>query len=143
MTIEPRARKPRHSVTSTLRTTGRVALGGVLLAAGIGHLSKRRQEFQAQVPGWVPLPKDTVVLASGSVEIALGAALLALPRHKAVIGRMAALFFTLVFPGNISQLVTKTSAFGLDTDRKRALRLLFQPLLIVWAVWSTRSIAKT
>lgn len=131
-----------HSVTSALRLAGRVALGGVLLTAGIGHLSKKRQEFQAQVPGWVPLPKDTVVLASGGVEIALGAALLAVPRHKTLIGRTTALFFALVFPGNISQLVTKTSAFGLDTDRKRALRLLFQPILIVWAVWSTRSIPK-
>ena len=129
-----------HSISKTLRTVSRLALGSLLLTAGIGHLGKKRQEFQAQVPDWVPLSKDTVVLASGGVEVALGTALLALPQQKVVVGRLAALFFTLIFPGNISQFATKTSAFGLDTDRKRTIRLLFQPILVLWAVWSTRSI---
>lgn len=128
--------------TSITRTTARVALGGLLLSAGIGHLTKQRREFQAQVPDWVPLSKDAVVLASGGVEIALGTSLIALVRRKALIGRLAALFFALVFPGNVSQFVTKTPAFGLDTDRKRAIRLAFQPLLIAWALWSTRSTHK-
>jgi len=31
-------------------------------------------------------------------------------------------------------------AFGLDTDTKRALRLIGQPLLIAWALWSTAAL---
>ena len=128
-----------HSPTTITRTIGRIALGGFLLTAGIGHLSNKRKEFQAQVPDWVPGPKDAVVLASGGAEIALGTALITATRHKTRVGQLAAVFFVLIFPGNISQLVTKTSAFGLDTNRKRAVRLLFQPVLIAWAIWSTRT----
>lgn len=131
-----------HGTTSIPRTIGKVALGGFLLSAGIGHLTKQREEFQAQVPDWVPLSKDAVVLASGGVEIVLGTALIIVVRRKTLIGRLAALFFALVFPGNISQFITKTPAFGLDTDRKRAVRLVFQPVLIGWALWSTQSTRK-
>jgi len=120
------------------RTIARLALGAFLVTAGVGHLTTQRQAFRAQVPEWVPLSKDTVVLASGGVEIALGSGLLVLGKHKTAMGRLTALFFVAIFPGNISQYVTKTSAFGLDTDRKRAIRLLFQPLLVAWALWSTK-----
>jgi uncharacterized membrane protein len=44
-----------------------------------------------------------------------------------------------VFPGNISQYVKHRDAFGLDTDTRRFVRLLFQPVLVAWAVWSTKS----
>lgn len=120
------------------RTVGRLALGGFLAFAGVSHLTSAREEFQAQVPPWVPLDPDTVVVASGVVEVALGAALIAVGgRHRAVVGWVVAAFFVAIFPGNISQLVTRTDAFGLDSDTARAVRLLFQPLLVVWALWST------
>jgi len=131
-----------HSPATITRTFSRLALGGFLLTAGIGHLGKKRKEFQAQVPDWMPLSKDIVVVASGGVEIVLGAALLTLPRHQANLGRTAALFFAVVFPGNIHQVAARTPAFGLDTDRKRAIRLLFQPILVAWALWSTRAVHK-
>lgn len=123
--------------TSTPRTVGRLALGAFLLFAGITHLTVARDEFRAQVPGWVPLSEDAVVLVSGVVEISLGGALLVLPHKKVPVGWVVALFFVAIFPGNISQLVTHTDAFGLDSDQKRAGRLLFQPLLVLWALWST------
>lgn len=124
--------------TSLLRTGARLLLGSVLVVAGVGHLTRAREEFQAQVPEWVPLEADTVVVASGVVEIGLGAALVLARRRAPLVGDAAAAFFTAVFPGNVSQWRTRTSAFGLDTDRKRAVRLLFQPLLVAWALWSTR-----
>lgn len=97
-----------------------------------------RQEFQAQVPTWVPLDPDFVVLASGVVELGLGAALILAPaRFRPAVGGVAAAFFIAIFPGNISQYVTGTDAFGLDSDRDRLVRLFFQPALVAWALWST------
>ena len=120
------------------RTLGRVALGAFLANAGVGHLTFAREEFQAQVPEWVPVDKDVVVVASGVVEVLLGLALLLAPRrHRPLVGWVAAAFFVAIFPGNISQLVTRTDAFGLNSDTARAVRLLFQPVLVAWALWST------
>jgi len=111
-------------------------LGSALIYAGILHLTSSRLEFQAQVPSWVPFSADFVVLASGVVEILLGLALASLQRRKEV-GIATALFFIAIFPGNISQYVNQVDAFGLDTDRARFIRLLFQPVLVLWALWST------
>ncbi|GAA4965213.1 DoxX family protein [Kineococcus glutinatus] len=124
-----------------LRAAGQTALGLVLLTAGTGHLTTQRQEFQAQVPPWLPLDADLVVVASGVVELALGAALVAAWKQpaRALAGATAAAFFVAVFPGNVSQLITRTDAFGLDSDTKRAVRLVFQPGLVAWALWATRA----
>ena len=122
---------------SVPRTVGRLALGAFLLFAGISHLTVSRVAFRAQVPQWVPVDADFVVVASGIVEIALGLALALLVRRQVIVGVIVAVFFLLVFPGNISQLVTHTDSFGLTTDLARGIRLLFQPLLVVWALWST------
>ena len=124
-------------MTSPARTIGRIALGSVLLLAGTSHLTFAREEFAAQVPPWVPVDTDTVVVGSGLVELALGGALVALPKQRVAVGWVVAAFFVAILPGNISQLVTRTDAFGLDSDRARAIRLVFQPLLVVWALWST------
>jgi uncharacterized membrane protein len=123
--------------TSRARTAARWALGAGLTFAGVGHLTFARQEFHAQVPPWVPVDVDTVVVLSGVAEIALGTALVALPRHRGLLGLVAAAFFVAVFPGNISQYVHHVDGFGLDTDTERAVRLAFQPLLVAWALWST------
>jgi uncharacterized membrane protein len=119
-----------------VRKATQVLLGSALIYTGISHLTTSRLEFQAQVPNWVPLSADFVVLASGVVEILLGLALASLRNRKGV-GIATALFFIAIFPGNISQYVNGIDAFGLDTDRARAIRLLFQPLLVLWALWST------
>jgi len=127
------------SSSSVARTVGRVLLGAVLVFAGTSHLTFARKDFRAQVPEWVPLDVDTVVVLSGVAEIALGTALVALPKKKEAVGSVAAAFFTAIFPGNISQWLHRRDAFGLDTDGRRAVRLLFQPALVAWAIWSTRS----
>jgi uncharacterized membrane protein len=125
---------------SIIRGIGQAALGAFLLTAGIGHLTRARKKFQAQVPTWVPVDPDTVVAGSGIVEIGLGTALVATWRQPARrrVGVLAAAFFVAVFPGNIAQLVESRDAFGLDTDRKRAVRLLGQPALVAWALAATR-----
>jgi uncharacterized membrane protein len=119
------------------RTVARGALAVFLGAAGIGHLVVP-EPFLAQVPPWVPLP-EIVVLVSGLVELALAVALVALPRHRRLVGWVVAAFFVLIFPGNISQAVTGAEAFGLDTPTARWVRLAFQPVLIAWALWCTEA----
>ena len=121
----------------SVRDIARVVLGAVLVVAGTTHLTTAREEFQAQVPGWVPLDEDLVVLLSGAVEIALGLALLLVVRRRALVGWVVAAFFVAIFPGNVSQYVDGVDAFGLDSDRERLVRLFFQPVLVVWALWST------
>jgi uncharacterized membrane protein len=123
--------------TSKAQNIGRYMLGILLLLAGTGHLSFQRTAFAAQVPPWLPLAPDLVVLLSGFVEIALGLSLLLLYKQRTKLGWSVALFFLLVFPGNIAQLVEHRDAFGLDSDLKRWLRLPFQPVLIAVALWST------
>jgi uncharacterized membrane protein len=115
----------------------RWALGGALIFAGIGHLTTQREEFQAQVPAWFPLDADLVVVVSGVVEIVLGGALIVLVRHRVLIGTIVAVFFVIIFPGNIAQWREGTDAFGLDSDTARLIRLFFQPVLIAWALGST------
>jgi uncharacterized membrane protein len=111
-----------------------------MIFAGIAHLTFQRQEFPAQVPRWLPQDPafmDFIVLSSGIIEIVLGMAMIFLVKHQAKVGLLLALFFVLIFPGNISQYTNRIDAFGLDTDQKRFIRLLFQPVLIMWALWST------
>ncbi len=125
-------------VKSCLQKIARYGLGAFLMVAGIGHLTFARKEFQAQVPDWVPLSKDDTVLYSGFAEIALGGALLlARGKQRATVGKIAALFFVAVFPGNIAQYKEHRDGFGLDSDGKRFARLFFQPILILWALKST------
>jgi uncharacterized membrane protein len=121
----------------TTKFLARLLLGAGLLFAGIGHLTFARASFQAQVPDWLPLDADFVVVASGIVEISLGLAIASISRFQVQIGLLTALFFIAVFPGNISQYLTHTDAFGLNSDEARLIRLFFQPLLVAWAVWST------
>lgn len=124
--------------TKTIKKIARIALGGMLVFAGVSHLTFARKDFQAQVPDWVPLEKDDTVVYSGIAEIGLGSSLvLANEANEEMIGKIAAAFFVAVFPGNISQYVNRRSAFGLDTDEKRFARLFFQPLLVYWAWKST------
>jgi uncharacterized membrane protein len=124
---------------SRWRSVAQVVLGAAMVGAGTAHLTFQREEFQAQVPPWVPISEDLTVLLSGVVEIGLGAALLATwkqPR-RALAGAALAAFYVAIFPGNIAQYTEHRDAFGLDTDTKRFARLFFQPVLVAWALWAT------
>ncbi|GAB4067741.1 membrane protein [Angustibacter speluncae] len=119
-----------------VRTAARLLLGAFLATAGVLHLV-RPDEFLAQVPAWFPVDEGFTVLASGVVEIVLGLAVVAAPRrHRRTVGVVVALFLVAVFPGNVAQYLEGVDAFGLDTDRARLVRLFFQPLLVLWALWA-------
>lgn len=125
----------RLSVLTQSQHVTRMVLGVGMLLSGAGHLTFARKAFQAQVPRWIPMDKDAVVLGSGVVEVLFGISFAALPRHRRVIGVALAAFYTAIFPGNIGQYAERQDAFGLDTDIKRAVRLFFQPALIAAALW--------
>ena len=124
-----------------IKTLFQLLLGAFLLSAGTSHLGSNRTEFLAQVPTWLPLDPDFVVVASGLVEITLGALLIStaliFKKYRSVVGVLAGVFFILIFPGNINQYINQIDAFGLDTDTKRLIRLFFQPPLVIWALWSS------
>jgi uncharacterized membrane protein len=117
------------------RTAARIVLGTLMVGAGVSHLTVARKEFQAQVPSWFPLDEDLTVLGSGVAEVSLGATFVALPRHRRLVGGLLAAFFVAIFPGNVAQYVEGNDGFGLDTDTKRLVRLFFQPVLVLWALY--------
>jgi uncharacterized membrane protein len=122
-----------------IKNLAQVLLGTFLFSAGASHLGSNRSEFLAQVPTYLPLDADFVVVASGVVEMILGSLLiltvLILKKYRELIGLITAIFFVLIFPGNVNQYVNQIDAFGLDTDQKRLIRLFFQPPLVAWAIW--------
>ena len=120
-----------------VKTVLRAMLALALVFAGTSHLTSARETFRAQVPTWLPLDADFVVISSGFVEIGLGLSLLLLARFRWQVGLLTAMFFIAIFPGNVSQWVNGIAAFGLDTDQARFIRLFFQPVLVIWAIWST------
>ena len=125
-----------------LRTAARWALAALLVAAGAGHLTVLRRGFRIAVPDWATrllrTDKDTIVVVSGVVEALLGVALLLLPRERQRVGVAIAALFVAVFPGNVHHWRTGRDVPGLDSDAKRFARLFLQPLLVAWALWSTR-----
>ncbi len=125
-----------------MRSIVEAVLGAGLALAGLAHLTTARQTFRAQVPEWIPVSEDLVVVVSGVVEIVLGVAMLAvlfpaLARWRVAVGLTVAAFFVVIFPGNIAQFTERRDAFGLDSDTARGVRLLFQPVLVGAALWST------
>ncbi len=127
--------------TTRLQNVLRVILGLFMILAAIGHLTFQRAEFQAQVPNWIPISKDLTVVLSGIVEAVFGLSLLFWKSQRAKVGIALAIFYLLIFPGNIAQYLNHTDAFGLDTDGARLARLFFQPVLMLWALWSTGAMA--
>ena len=122
------------------KTIAQMLLAAFLIFAGISHLTFGREDFRAQVPVWLPLDADFVVLASGVVEILLGLALASTSKWMPQIGLIVAAFFVAVFAGNINQYVQGIDAFGLNTDEARLVRLFFQPVLVAWALWSSNAL---
>jgi len=115
----------------------RIIIGFFFIFTGTAHLSFQREAFLAQVPKWLPLEPDTIVLLSGGVEIFLGIGLVFFHHQRTIFGWLVAIFLVAVFPGNIAQLINHKDAFGLNSDLLRWLRLPFQPILIILILWSS------
>nr|WP_299201164.1 hypothetical protein [uncultured Brumimicrobium sp.] len=126
-----------YTKTSTTQNIFRILLALFMVFAGFSHLTFNRVEFQAQVPEWIPMSKDLVVILSGIVEMILGLGLLFWKNQRVNFGWALAIFYVLIFPGNISQYVEGKDFASLDSDTARLIRLFFQPVLIAWALWSS------
>jgi uncharacterized membrane protein len=114
-----------------------------MLYIGIAHLSFRRIEFQAQVPVWLTTDEfwiDFVVIVSGYIEIIFGIMMIIGGKLKVKTGIALAAFYIIIFPGNINQYIHEIDALRLYSEKQRILRLLFQPVLVFWALWSTGSL---
>ena len=126
----------------SVRTVARGALAALLVAAGVSHLTWGRRGYRIVVPDWATTllrtDKDALVVASGAVEVLLGAGLIVFPREKRRIGAAITAFLVGVFPGNVHQWRAGRPAPGLSTDRARFVRLFLQAPLVAWAWWSTR-----
>ena len=124
--------------TTRIQNIFRILLALFMILVGLSHLTFNRVAFQAQVPDWLPLSKDLVVILSGIVEIGLGLGLAFWKKERTRFGWALAIFFVLIFPGNVAQYIDGKDAFGiLNSDGARLRRLFFQPVLIVWALWSS------
>lgn len=129
--------------TSISQNILRVTLGLIMIYIGIAHLSFRRIEFQAQVPRWLTSDEsfvDMIVLISGYIEIIFGVLMVWGGKFKAKTGLVLGVFYVLVFPGNINQYIHELDGLRMYSNNERFLRLLFQPVLIFWALWSTNAL---
>ena len=129
--------------TSISQNILRVTLGLIMIYIGIAHLSFRRIEFQAQVPRWLTSDEnfvDMIVLISGYIEIIFGLMMVWGGKFKAKTGLVLGIFYVLVFPGNINQYIHELDGLRMYSNNERFLRLLFQPVLIFWALWSTNAL---
>ena len=126
--------------TNTFQNSIRILLGLIMIYIGIGHLTFLQITFQAQVPSWLTKQKnliDLIIITSGIIEIILGILMVVGGKLKVKTGIFLAIFYVLIFPGNINQYVNEIDAFNLNTDTSRFMRLLFQPILVLLALFSS------
>jgi uncharacterized membrane protein len=114
----------------------RWALAAFMLTAGVGHFVAS-DAFERIVPTWLPF-RLAIVWGSGVIEVAFALLLVIFPEQRRAVGRSLAVFFVGLFPGNVYQAVAGISTVGLRTPAARWVRVAAEPLLIAWALWSTR-----
>jgi uncharacterized membrane protein len=118
-----------------LRALGRWGLAAFMGLAGVAHFVVT-ESFLGQVPSWLPA-RTAIVQVSGVIEIGFALALVLLRQRRRQVGWALAAFYVLILPGNLYQALAGTDAFGLDSPNARWARLAAQPVLILWALWST------
>ena len=124
----------RDRLQSLLRWT----MAAFYSVAGILHLWAP-SAFLPIVPGWVPLPRE-IVLLTGVCEIA-GAAALLTRRFRWWAGVMLALYAVCVFPANVKHALDSVQAPGLPTSWwYHGPRLALQPVIVWWALFCGRVI---
>lgn len=120
---------------SLSRIVLRWVLGLAYLAVGIIHLRSPRG-FVAITPSWVP-DVPLVIALTGMAEIAGAVALLLVPQLRKAAAIGLALYAICVFPANINQAIHDIPVSGQHLGWwYHGPRLLFQPVLVWWALWA-------
>ena len=112
----------------------RLVLAAAFLFAGYKHVTDVGT-FLPIMPGWVPVPRLTV-LVTGWCEVA-GAVALLVPRLRRLAGVMLALYTVCVFPANIGHaLFHPTYGVGAAGWWYHGPRLAFQPVIVWWCLFA-------
>lgn len=109
--------------------------------AGILHLLMPAP-FVQHLPTWVPL-REELVLFTGLVEMALGAALVLRQPLRRWAGLALAGYLVAVFPANVYVAVAEVEVDGQPGGAYAWARLPLQLLFVAWALWSTRDIKRS
>jgi len=116
-----------------IRPIARWVLIAAFLAAGVLHVVAPGP-FLDITPAWVPFA-PVVIALTGLAELA-GAVGLMIPRLRRAAGMGLALYAACVFPANIQHAI---SDLGLAEPvlgwAYHGPRLLFQPVIVWWALW--------
>ncbi len=116
-----------------IRPIARWVLTTTFLVAGVLHVLAPAP-FLDITPAWVPFA-PVVIALTGLAEIA-GAVGLMIPRLRRAAGIGLALYAACVFPANIQHAI---SDLGLAEPvlgwAYHGPRLLFQPVIVWWALW--------
>jgi len=116
------------------RAIARLILAVAFFAAGVLHLAAPGG-FVAITPTWVPFARHVIAI-TGICEIAGAVALLSL-RLRRIAGIMLAIYAACVFPANIRHAVDGIAIGGVVLGPWYHIpRLLFQPVIIWWALWA-------
>ena len=119
-----------------LRGTCRVILAVVMIGIGMLHLVQP-DGFVKTVPHFLPAPL-ALVIVSGVFEILGGVGLLVPVLRRAASLGLVALYFA-VFPANLNMALNDIQPAGSHVPLALLwLRLPFQILLILWALWVGR-----
>lgn len=105
--------------------------------AGIAHFTQG-EGFAAMLPEWMPF-RLGIIYVTGILEILL-ALLLLWPKTRKQAGFWTAVYLVAIFPANIYAAIAGIPAPGSEEANQTLLwvRLLFQPLLILWVWWAAQ-----
>src|SRR5688500_2573961 len=117
------------------RRAARLGMAAAMVFAGASHWLMPTP-FVQHLPSWVPAP-EMIILLTGGIEIALGAALLARQPWRRFAGLALAAYLIAVFPSNVYVAVAEVDVDGQPGGWYPWVRLPFQVLFVAWALWST------
>jgi uncharacterized membrane protein len=117
------------------RRAARLGMAVAMVFAGAAHWFMPTP-FVQHLPSWVPAA-ETLILLTGGIEVALGAALLARQPWRRFAGLALAAYLVAVFPSNVYVAVAAVDVEGQPGGWYPWVRLPFQVLFVAWALWST------
>ncbi len=117
------------------RRAARLGMAAAMVFAGASHWTMPTPFIQ-HLPSWVPAA-ETLILVTGGIEIALGAALLMPQPWRRIAGLALAAYLVAVFPSNVYVAIAAVEVDWQPGGWYPWLRLPLQALFVAWALWST------